>query len=74
MIIHIDSYGIYRCNGLILVPDNKRTMPSEFFLKLFKEFYLEITVEMIMTGVQYLDIKFNLSSATAPHIGSPTLC
>lgn len=57
-IVHIDDHGLYRDNGLIVAPENKRSSdppPKKKLHRIFKDLKFNITVEINKKVVQFLD-------------------
>lgn len=66
-IVYIDNHGLYRDDGLIIMPGNRKANNKirKMLFKFFHGLKFEITVEMNKKIMQYLDVEFNLTDSTA---------
>lgn len=67
-IAHIEDHEIYRDDGTIVIPYNKRNIDSigKKLHKMFKGLYYDIRVEIKWKVVQFYDKELNLLIKTIP--------
>lgn len=72
-IVHVDSHCLYRDDGLIIAPANRKANDRIFknVFKVFQGIDFDITVHMSKIFGQYLDIEFNLSAGTVSPYTKP---
>lgn len=75
-IAHINKYSLYRDDGLMIVPDNKKSNDKirKMLFKVFHDLKFSITVEMKKKYVQHLEVEFNLTAGSvSPHLKPNTI-